>query len=159
MPKLFGLQNRRQTPAPSIPPRAQPLEVNRLDHQIHLQNGSTSVLELSQQRVQLSKRNPPLSPFARVEELTRELSEIRQETQFYRQSFGNLQKLRETGYDIYQQIFLLLHLDLDPDNLYRLMLQLHHALEDSVRCEAKAEKAWMGFWGIESNGEKFGGVI
>ncbi|KAH8674403.1 hypothetical protein BGZ60DRAFT_351967, partial [Tricladium varicosporioides] len=64
-----------------------------LDHQIHLQNGSTSVLELSQQRVQLSKRNPPLSPFARVEELTRELSEIRQETQFYRQSFGNLQKL------------------------------------------------------------------
>ncbi len=154
MPQSFPLR----TPAPPIPPRAQPLQVNRLDHQIRLQNGSTSVLELSPQRIQLAKHNPP-SLSARVEELTKELGQLRQEIQFYRQSFENLQRLRETGYDVYQQIFLALHLDFNSDRLHQLMIQLHHALEDSVRREVKAEKAWMGFWGIKYDEKEFEGEL
>jgi hypothetical protein len=136
---------------PPIPPRAKPLGVNRLDHQIRLHNGSTSVLELSSQRIQLSKQTRSLNLSTRIEELTKDLGHLRHEVQFYRQSFENLQMLRETCYDIYQQLFLALYLDQDPDHLHELMLQLHHALENSVRREAKAEKDWMEFWGIEYN--------
>jgi hypothetical protein len=137
--------------APLIPPRAKPLGVNRLDHQISLQNGSTSVLELSSQRIQLAKQTHSLNLFTRIEELNRELGHLRHEIQFYRQSFENLQRLRESGYDVYQQMFLALYLDQDSDCLHKLMLQLHQALEKSVQREVKAEKDWMEFWGIEYN--------
>ncbi|KIM93207.1 hypothetical protein OIDMADRAFT_93667, partial [Oidiodendron maius Zn] len=81
-----------------------PPEVNRLDHQISLQNGSTSVLEFSPSRVQLAKLAPRPTPSARVEELTRELGQMRQEIQFYRQCFEILQRLRDKSYGVYQQI-------------------------------------------------------
>ena len=145
--------------SPPVPPRAQPLGVNRIDHQIRLRNGSTSVLALSPQRLQLDKQNPPSNLSARVEELTKELGQLRQEIQFYRQSFENLQRLRETGYDVYQQIYLVLHLGLDSERLYQLMIQLHRALEDSVRREVKAEKAWLEFWGIKYNDKDVKGEL
>jgi hypothetical protein len=134
-----------------LPPRSNPPEVNKLDHQIGLQNGSTSVLELSPQRVQRGKLNPPLNLSARVEELTRDLGHLRQEIQFYRQCFEILQRLRERAYDVYQQLFLAHYLDHDPKRLDELITHLHHGLEESVRREAKAEKAWMEFWGIDYN--------
>ena len=144
---------------PPIPPRAKPPEVNRLDHQIRLQNGSTSVLELSPQRVQQAKQNHFPNLYARVEELTRDLGHLRQEIQFYRESFENLQRLRETGYDVYQQLFLALYLDHNSDRLHELMIQLHRGLQDSVRRQVKAEKAWMEFWGIEYNEKEFEGEV
>ncbi|RDL36281.1 Uncharacterized protein BP5553_06893 [Venustampulla echinocandica] len=146
-------------PVPSVPPRGQPLGVSRLDHQIRRQNGSTSVLELSPQRVQLAKKNPPPNLTARVEELTRELGNQRQEIRFYRDGFENLQKLRETCYDAYQQLFLANHLDHDFERLNELIVQLHRALEGSVRREVRAEKSWMAFWGIEDKDESEGGLV
>jgi hypothetical protein len=159
MAQQFAPRNQPKTSVPSIPPRAMPLGVNRLDHQILLQNGSTSVLELSPQRVQLAKQNPPPNLSARVEELTRELGNQRQEIQFYREGFENLQRLRETCYDAYQQLFLANYLDHNFERLNELIVQLHRALEDSVRREVQAEKAWMEFWGIEYNEKEFEGEL
>ncbi|KAL5325359.1 hypothetical protein ACEPPN_006484 [Leptodophora sp. 'Broadleaf-Isolate-01'] len=132
-----------------LPPRAKPVGPNRLDHRIRLSNGSTSVLELSQQRVQLAKRSAGSDLSARVEELTRETGNLRQEIQFYREGFENLQRLRETCYDAYQQLILANYLDQNFERLHELILQLHRALQDSVQREVQAEKAWMEFWGIE----------
>jgi hypothetical protein len=144
---------------PPIPPPAKPPEVNRLDHQIRLQNGSTSVLELAPHRIQLAKQSQFPNLYARVEELTKDLGHVRQEALFYRQSFENLQRLRETGYDVYQQLFLVVYLDHNSDRLHEIMVQLHHGLQDSVRREVKAEKAWMEFWGIKYNEKEFEGDL
>jgi hypothetical protein len=86
---------------------------------------------------------------ARVEELTRELGHQRQEIQFYRQGFENLQRLRETVYDVSQQLFLAHYLDHDVSRLDDIIAQLRNALEDSKRREFKAKKAWMEFWGVD----------
>lgn len=107
------------------------------------------MLELSQQRVQLAKRSAGSDLSARVEELTRETGNLRQEIQFYREGFENLQRLRETCYDAYQQLILANYLDQNFERLHELILQLHRALQDSVQREVQAEKAWMEFWGIE----------
>ena len=130
------------TRRPTIP------EVNRLDHQIGLRDGSTSVLELSRKRVQLTKLSPPVSLSTRIEQLTRELGHQRQEIQFYRQCFEILQKLREESYGVYQELFLALYLD-QPERLEEPLNQLRSALEGSARREAKAKRAWMDYWGID----------
>lgn len=117
------------------------------------------MLELSSHQVQLAKQSHFPNLYARVEELTRDLGHLRQEIQFYRQSFENLQRLRETGYDVYQQLFLALYLDDNSNRLHEIMLQLHHALEDSVRREIKAEKTWMEFWGIQYDDKEAGELI
>jgi hypothetical protein len=140
-------------------PHSKPPEVNQLDHQIGLRNGSTSVLEFSPRRVQLAKLVPRPTPSARIEELTRELGQMRQEIQFYRQCFEILQRLRDKSYGVYQQIFLEHYLDPGSDRMGELMTQLHHALEESVRHEAAAKRAWIGFWGRESNEIEDGGWI
>src|SRR6266487_1359829 len=114
--------------------RCKPPEVNRLDHLIRIHNGSTSVLEFSPQRVQLAKKTHSSDLSARVEELTKELGQMRQEIQFYREGgFENLQRLRETCYDVYQQLYLANYLDHNFDRLNELIIQLHRGLEDSVR--------------------------
>jgi hypothetical protein len=152
-------RNPLKNSGPPIPPPAKLPEFNRLDHKIRLQNGSTSVLECSPQRIQLAKHSQFPNLYARVEELTKDLGHLRQEVQFYRQSFENLQRLRETGYDVYQQLFLVLYLDHNSDRLHEIMMQLHHGLQDSVRREVKAEKAWMEFWGIKYNEKEFEGEV
>lgn len=154
-------RNPNQAKTSDLPllPYSKPPEVNRLDHQISLQNGSTSILEFSPSRVQLAKLAPRPTPSARVEELTRELGQMRQEIQFYRQCFEILQRLRDKSYGVYQQIFLEHYLDPGSDRVSELMAQLHHALEESVRHEAAAKKAWMRFWGRESNEIEDGGWI
>jgi hypothetical protein len=100
---------------------------------------------------------PDLS--VRVEELTREVGYLRQEVMFYRAGFENLQRLRETAYDVYQQIFLAHYLDYNRERLNELMNQLHHGLQDSVRREVKAEKAWMEFWGVPFSEKEFDGEL
>lgn len=144
---------------PTAPPNSSraggPPPVNRLDHQIGLHNGSTSVFELTPQQVQLSKLNPPANLLARVEELTRQLGQLRSEMQFYRETFDILQRLRETICDVYQQLYLAHYLDHNLDRMNELMLQLHRGLEDSVRREAKAKKNWMEFWGIDFNEKEY----
>jgi hypothetical protein len=127
-----------------------PPEANRLDLQIGLRNGSTSVLDFSPRRVQLAKLAPRPTPSVRIIELTRELGQMRQEIQFYRQCFEILQRLRDKSYDVYQQIFREFCLNPGPGRLGELMAQLHDALEESMRHEAAAKKAWIGFWGPES---------
>jgi predicted RNase H-like nuclease (RuvC/YqgF family) len=139
-------------PGSLLPPRPLPPQgVNRLDHYISLQNGSTSALELSSQRIQLSKQKRSLNLSTRVEELTKELGHLRHEIQFYRQSFENLQRLRGSCYDIYQQLFLAFYLDREFEHLQELMARLHQALEKSLKSEAIAEKDWMEFWGINDS--------
>jgi len=125
---------------------SKPPDLNKLDCQIQRQNGSTSILEFSRQRIQLAKENPSSSLSARVEELTRELGHLRQEIQFYRQCFEILQRLRETAYEVYQQLFLDHYFNNDSNGMNELISQLHRGLEDSVRREAEAEKGWMEFW-------------
>lgn len=129
------------TRRPTIP------EVNRLDHQIALHNGTTAVLELSRQRVQLTKLSPPTSLSTRIEQLTRELGHQRLEIQFYRQCFEVLQILRDESYGVYQELFLALHLDY-ATGLERPLDRLREALEASVGAEDSARRAWMDYWGI-----------
>ena len=117
---------------------------NQLDHHVRLYNRSTSILELSSQRLQLPKQD--LS--ARVEELTRELGQLRCENQFYREGFENLQRLREHVYNASQQLFLAHRLDHDLSHLDNIIVQLRNALKDSRGHEYKAKKAWMEFWRI-----------
>ncbi|KFY17994.1 hypothetical protein V492_00244 [Pseudogymnoascus sp. VKM F-4246] len=134
----------------SIPPRSRPAEVNRLDYQIQRHNGSTTVVELSRQRLQLAKHKPIINLHVRVEELTKELCNVRHEVQFYRQCFEILQKLRETTYNVYEQLLFVSHChDPDSERLKELIAQLHHSLEESMRREVDAEKLWMEFWGIK----------
>ncbi|PVH75945.1 hypothetical protein DL98DRAFT_592670 [Cadophora sp. DSE1049] len=140
-------------------PRAKPPEVNRLDHLIHLQHGSTSVLEFSPQRIQHAKQDHAPNLPARVAELTKELGRMRHEIQFYREGFENLQRLRETCYDVYQQLYLANYLDHNFERLNELIVQLHRGLEGSVRREVEAEKAWMDFWGIAFQTKEFEGEM
>ncbi|KAL5349537.1 hypothetical protein ACLOAV_005832 [Pseudogymnoascus australis] len=146
MPGLFVRRNHSGsgTSAPALPLRSRPPELNRLDHQIHLQNGSTSILGFSRHSLRQAKQKPTPSPSRRVYELTKELGGLRQEIQFYRECFEVLQRLRESAYDVYQQQFLAGH---SSKRMTELISQLHHALEDSVRREVDAEKCWMESWG------------
>ncbi|KFY31870.1 hypothetical protein V493_00727 [Pseudogymnoascus sp. VKM F-4281 (FW-2241)] len=135
----------------SIPPRSRPAEVNRLDYQIQRHNGSTTVLELSRQRLQLAKHKPIINLNVRVEELTKELCNVRHEVQFYRQCFEILQKLRETTYNVYEQLLFVSHChEPDSERLKELIAKLRHGLEESMRREVDAEKLWMEFWGIKT---------
>ncbi|KAL5345185.1 hypothetical protein ACLOAV_008257 [Pseudogymnoascus australis] len=152
LPQQLNLPVRPSRPLwlTSIPPRSRPAEVNRLDHQIQRHNGSTTVVELSRQRLQLAKHKPIINLHARVEELTKELCNVRHEVQFYRQCFEILQKLRETTYSVYEQLLFFSHChESDSERLKELVAQLHHSLEESMRREVDAEKLWMEFWGIK----------
>jgi len=131
--------------ASSLPPG-----VNSLDHSIFRQNGSTSALEFTAHRLQSAKFKPVPDLMTRIEELTKENGHLRQEIQFYRQCFEVLQRLRETSYNVYQQLFFLAaSTTLSADRLQELVVQLHRGLEDSVKREIKAEKEWKAFWGIK----------
>jgi hypothetical protein len=87
------------------------------------------------------------------------LGHHRQEIQFYRQGFENLQRLRETVYDVSQQLFLAHYLDHDVSRLDEIIAQLRNALEDSKRREFKAKKDWMEFWGIDHIAQEHGGDL
>ena len=130
--------------------------MNQLDHQIGIQNGLTSVLEFSPQRLQVAKLSPAPDLATRIEELTREAGQLRYEIQFYRQCFEILQQLRTKSYEVYQQIFLAHYLDHDADRLNEIMTELHRALEQSVRLEAAAKRTWMYFWGIDLKADETG---
>ena len=61
-PKMPGLFVRRNhsgsgTSAPALPLRLRPPGINRLDHQIQLQNGTTSILGLSRHSLRQAKHN------------------------------------------------------------------------------------------------------
>jgi hypothetical protein len=144
---------------PPLLPLSKPPEVNRLDHQIGLRNGSTSVLEFSPQRVQRAKVAPRPSLSARVEELTRELGQMRHEIQFYRQCFEILQRLRDDLYNVHQQLFREHSLNPGSSHLGQLIARLHRAVEESVRREAGAKRIWIGFWGRDINEGDEGGWI
>jgi len=147
------------TSAPDLPPRSNPPEANKLDYQIQRHNGSTSVLEFSRQRLQLAKQEPRPSLSARVKELTKELGHLRQGIQFYRQCFEILQGLRETTYDVYQQLFLAQYLDHNTERMNKLITRLHYGLKDSVRREVEAEKCWMEFWGMNNEKGQLAGEL
>jgi hypothetical protein len=128
-----------------------PPEVNGYDHQINLVKGSTSVLELTAQRIQSTKTAPAPSMVTRIEELTRESGYLRKELHFYRQCFMILQKFRESTYEVYQQLFLVYYFDPGPESLHNLTNQLHQAVENSMRDQAHAEGEWMQFWGLSGS--------
>jgi hypothetical protein len=103
--------------APPRPPRptvvnigrratSMPPEINAIDYEIHRQNGSTTALDFTAQRLQYSKMQTAPDLLSRVEELTKEMGRLRQEILFYRECFSILNQLRETAYDVYQQLFL-----------------------------------------------------
>ncbi|KFZ17457.1 hypothetical protein V501_01706 [Pseudogymnoascus sp. VKM F-4519 (FW-2642)] len=158
MPGLFVTRNHSgsRASAPALPLRLRPPEVNRLDHQIHQQNGSTSILGFSRHSLRQAKQKPTPSLSRRVYELTKELGGLRQEIQFYRECFEVLQRLRESAYDVYQQQFLAGH---SSKRMTELISQLHHALEDSVRREVDAEKCWMESWGGHTEKGKKAGQL
>lgn len=140
--------SQQQTPG-LINGLSRPPEVNSLDHAIACQHGSTSVLDLSSRRLQPLKSEPKLDLMTRVEQLTKETGYLRQEIKFYRQCFGDSQHLRESSFDVYQQLFLASGSSLPPEHLRNLVVQLHDALEKSVRMEVKAEREWKEFWGLK----------
>lgn len=124
---------------------SRPQEINSIDYQINLQNGSTTALKFTAQRLQYSKMEAAPDLLSRVKELTKEMGRLRQEILFYRNCFSNLQQLRETAYDVYQQLFLTCYFDQNPDQLHRLTVQLHSGLENSMKRQTKAEKSWKDF--------------
>ena len=138
----------QQTSRP-INGQSRPPEVNSLDHAIACQNGSTSVLDFSSRRLQLLKSEPKLNLLTRVEQLTKETGYLRQEIKFYRQCFADSQHLRESSFDVYQQLFLASASSPSPELLQKLVVQLHNALEKSMKMEVKAEREWRAFWGLK----------
>jgi hypothetical protein len=144
-------------PSRPINGSSRPPEVNSLDHAIACQNGSTSVLDLSSRRLQPLKSEPKLNLVTRVEQLTKETGYLRQEIKFYRQCFGDSQQLRESSFDVYQQLFLASASSLSPEHLQKLVAQLHNALKKSVRMEVKAEKEWKEFWGLKCSFDELRG--
>jgi hypothetical protein len=149
----------KQPPTPKkaapLPPvrsglrKSNPPGINALDYSISQHNGYTIALEFSAQRLQSMKYEPVPDLQTRLEELVRETGYLRHESNFYRECFGVLQRLRETSYDVYQQLFLESYFPTDGDRLSRLTIQLHHGLEDSIRREVAAEKEWKAFWGLD----------
>jgi hypothetical protein len=55
---------------------SRPLEINGIDYQIHRQNGLTTALEFTAQRLQYSKMQTALNMLSRVEELTKEMRRL-----------------------------------------------------------------------------------
>ena len=55
---------------------SRPLEINAIDYQIHYQNGSTTALEFTAQRLQYSKMQTAPDLLSRVEELTKEMRRL-----------------------------------------------------------------------------------
>lgn len=141
-------KRRRQQVQRPIPPWEGPPASNEVDEEIRAHDGSTSVLELSFEQVQHAKLEPAPNLSSRVEELTREAGRMRHEIQFYRECFSILQRLRDDCYGLCQEIILAHYLDHDVDRLDELLLQLHRALEQSVRLETEAKRAWLEFWAI-----------
>jgi hypothetical protein len=137
-----------------MPPR-----VTSLDHAISLQNGSTSALEYTTQRMQSAKSEPIPNMLTRVEGLTREVGCLRQEISYYRDCFENFHGLRETSYDVYQQLYLEAYLPTSVNRLQELTAQLHRGLEDSVQREVEAEKEWKEFWGVTTDKEASKGEL
>jgi hypothetical protein len=138
---------------------SKPPEINAIDYQIHRQNGSTTALEFTAQRLQYSKMQTAPDLLSRVEELTKEMGRLRQEILFYRECFSILNQLRETAYDVYQQLFLSYYFDQNQDQLHRLTVQLHRGLENAMKRQAKAEKSWKDFWGIKWDQEELEGEL
>ncbi|OBT59300.1 hypothetical protein VE04_00382 [Pseudogymnoascus sp. 24MN13] len=142
MPGLFVRRNHSGSgaSAPALPLRLRPPELNRLDHQIHLQNGSTSILGFSRHSLRQAKQKPTPSLSRRVYELTKELGGLRQEIQFYRECFEVLQRLRESAYDVYQQ---------------------HYAAAGTILRDedVDAEKCWMESWGVHTEKENKAGQL
>jgi len=64
---------------------SRPLEMNAIDYQIHRQNGSTTALEFTKQKLQYSKMQTAPDLLSRVEELTKEIGRLRQEILFYQE--------------------------------------------------------------------------
>lgn len=79
MSKPLALQNpvRPKLTAPPIPLPTKPPKVNRLNYLICFQNRLTLVLEFSPQYVQLAKQNYPPNLSTKVEELIRQLGQLR----------------------------------------------------------------------------------
>jgi hypothetical protein len=102
--------------------------------------------------VQLTKLIPPSDLSTRVEQLTRELGHQRQEIQFYRQCFENLQELRDVSCGVYQELYLAVFLG-QPEGLGEPLDRLHRVLERSIRGEAGAKRVWMEYWGIGKEAE------
>ena len=116
-------------------------------------------LELTPQRLQSSKYEPVADARTRIEDLTREMGHLRQEIKFYRECFEVLQRLRETAYDVYQQLFLASYFPTTEERMHQLTIQLHRGLEDSMRREVEAEREWKSFWGIAMDTEEMNGEL
>ena len=84
---------------------------------------------------------------------------LRQEIKFYRECFEVLQRLRETAYDVYQQLFLASYFPPSEERLHQLTVQLHRGLEDSMRREVAAEREWKSFWGLDMDVEAMRGEL
>ena len=55
---------------------SRPLEINAIDYQIHRQNGSTTALEYTAQRLQYSKLQTAPNLLSRVKDLTKEIGRL-----------------------------------------------------------------------------------
>jgi hypothetical protein len=123
-----------------------PPSINSLDHSIYSQGGSTTAIEYTDLRLQAVKLRPDPDLVTRIEELTREMGYLRLEIAFYRQCFYILHRFRQRLQGIYQKILLASYLPTNCEKLQEITTQLHRALEDSVKREAKAESEWKTFW-------------
>lgn len=128
---------------------SRPPHFNAIDHVISQHHGSTFALDFSTAKIQSSKGEIFPDVQVRLEELTREIGYLRQEVKFYRECFVILQELRETAYDVYQQLFLASYFPPDAGRLHQLTTQLHHGLERTMRQEIAAGNDWKSFWGVE----------
>ena len=126
---------------------SKPPEINHIEHQIHLGKGTTSALEMTNQRLQESKSIAKPDSKAQIEELTRHNGHLRCEIDFYRHCFEVLQKLRSDSCNIYERLFLLDYFKPDTE-LQELVQMLRDVLERSSNAQTAAEHNWLRFWGL-----------
>jgi hypothetical protein len=132
-------------------------EINSLDHQISLAQGSTIALETTRTRLQSSKSEKRQSvPESRQEKhRQRELQE--RENRFYRTCYDIFQELSNVAIITSQDLILQSHFEPEVcpagnSRFLRASLKLREALERSRVREARAELEWKRWWNISRIG-------
>ncbi|KAI2787009.1 hypothetical protein POX_f07362 [Penicillium oxalicum] len=122
-------------------------EINSLDHQIAVANGSTMALETTRTRMQNTKARNPLSLAELKAEKLRQRDQQETENQFYRSCFENLGELLSDVLAVAHMLELGAS-GLGQSSIREIIVRLRAALDKSRVRDAQAEQEWKRQWSI-----------
>lgn len=122
-------------------------EINSLDHQIAVANGSTMALEMMRTRMQSTKGRSPLSLSELKAEKLRQRDQQETENQFYRSCFENLSELLSDVLSVTHMLELKAS-EFNQSSIREITVRLRAALDKSRVREAQAEQEWKRQWSV-----------